>query len=69
MIIVQPRRHKGYNIIILMPFLIQGKFKLEHYENENRRKKKYNGLDFSQNDVIIEIINKGSFLIGKPVSF
>jgi len=38
-------------------------------ENENRRKKKYNGLDFSQNDVIIEIINKGSFLIGKPVSF
>jgi hypothetical protein len=42
---------------------------LKHYENENRRKKKYNGLDFSQNDVIIEIINKGLFLIGKPVSF
>jgi len=42
---------------------------LKHQENEGCRKKKYNSLDFSQNDVMIEVINKGLFLIGKPVSF
>jgi hypothetical protein len=44
-------------------------FKLKHEGYDNHCKKEHYGLDFSQNDVIIEIINKGSFLIGKPVSF
>ena len=43
--------------------------KNETLRNSQPPQKKYYGLDFSQNDVIIELINKGSFLIGEPVSF